>query len=65
MRVEIDLRIIALVLFLVFTSQAEIYLLFFIFIFLHELAHIIVRKDFWNGNSECITWLFGIFSTDV
>lgn len=51
MRVEIDLRIIALVLFLVFTSQAEIYLLFFIFIFLHELAHIIVRKDFWNGNS--------------
>ena len=46
MRIEIDLRIIFLVLIFVITSQAEIYLLFLIFIFMHELAHIIVRKNF-------------------
>lgn len=51
MRVEIDLRIAILVLLFAITSQTKIYLLFFVFIFLHELAHILVRKIFWNGNS--------------
>lgn len=50
MRVEIDLRIIALILIFSFTAQSEIYMLFLLFIFLHELAHIIVRKNFENGN---------------
>ena len=43
MKVEIDLRIIALSLIFALTMQVKVYLLFFVFIFLHEISHILVR----------------------
>lgn len=42
MRIEIDLRIILLIVLFILTSQIQIYTIFIIFIFLHELAHILV-----------------------
>lgn len=42
MKVEIDLRIILLVAILLVTAQIEFYGIFIFFIFLHELAHILV-----------------------
>ena len=42
MKIEIDLKVILLMLIFLFTSQIEIYGIFIFFIFLHELAHILV-----------------------
>lgn len=42
MKIEIDLRVILLMLIFLFTSQIEIYGIFIFFIFLHELAHVLV-----------------------
>lgn len=42
MKIEIDLRIILFVIILLFTAQIEFYGIFILFIFLHELAHILV-----------------------
>lgn len=58
MKIEIDLRIIFLVLLFVFTSQTYIYLLFIAFIFFHEMAHIIVGKI---SGLEIESISFGIF----
>ena len=50
MKIEIDLRIITLILLFFLTTQIKVYILFFIFIFLHELTHILVRKNVRYGN---------------
>lgn len=42
MKIEIDLKVILLMLIFLFTSQIEIYGIFIFFIFLHELAHVLV-----------------------
>ncbi|MCX4303284.1 MAG: site-2 protease family protein [Clostridia bacterium] len=42
MKIEIDLKVILLMLIFFFTSQIEIYGIFIFFIFLHELIHIFV-----------------------
>jgi stage IV sporulation protein FB len=42
MKVEIDLRIILFLIILLFTSQIEFYGIFILFIFLHEITHILV-----------------------
>ena len=42
MKIEIDLRIILFVIILLFTAQIEFYGIFILFIFLHELVHILV-----------------------
>jgi len=42
MKIEIDLKVILLVVLFLFTSKIEIYGIFLLFIFLHELAHILV-----------------------
>ena len=42
MKIEIDLRVILLMVVFLFTSQIDIYVIFIFFIFLHELAHILV-----------------------
>lgn len=42
MKIEIDLRVILLMIVFLFTSQIDIYVIFIFFIFLHELAHILV-----------------------
>lgn len=42
MKIEVDLRIILFILIFLMTSQIEIYGIFILFIFLHELAHILV-----------------------
>lgn len=42
MKIEIDLKIILLIIVFFLTSQIEIYGIFILFIFLHELAHILV-----------------------
>lgn len=42
MKIEIDLRVILLMIVFLFTSQIDIYVIFILFIFLHELAHILV-----------------------
>lgn len=42
MKIEIDLRIILFIIILFFTAQIEFYGIFILFIFLHELAHILV-----------------------
>ena len=46
MKIEIDLRVIFIILLFYINSQIEIYFLFVFFIILHELSHIIVRKNF-------------------
>lgn len=42
MKIEIDLRVILLILLFILTSQIELYGIFILFIFLHEIAHILV-----------------------
>lgn len=42
MKIEIDLRVILLMIVFLFTSQIDIYVIFIFFIFLHELAHILL-----------------------
>lgn len=42
MKIEIDLKVILLMLIFLFTAQIEIYGIFIFFIFLHELAHVLV-----------------------
>ncbi|MBO5397572.1 MAG: M50 family metallopeptidase [Clostridia bacterium] len=42
MKIEIDLRVILLMIVFLFTSQIDIYVIFIFFVFLHELAHILV-----------------------
>ena len=42
MKIEIDLKIILFIIVLLFTSRIEFYGIFIFFIFLHELAHILV-----------------------
>ena len=42
MKIEIDLKIILFVIILLLTAQIEFYGIFILFIFLHELAHILV-----------------------
>lgn len=64
MKIEIDLKIILLILLFVFTSQIEIYGIFILFIFLHELAHIVVGLCFGLKVSSINMNLFG-FSTEL
>lgn len=42
MKIEVDLKIILFILIFLMTAQIEIYGIFILFIFLHELAHILV-----------------------
>lgn len=46
MKMEIDLKVILLLILFIFTAQIEIYTIFIIFIFFHELAHIIIGYCF-------------------
>lgn len=64
MKIEIDLKIILLILLFVFTSQIEIYGIFILFIFLHELAHIVVGLCFGLKVSSINMNIFG-FSTEL
>lgn len=64
MKIEIDLKIILLILLFTFTSQIEIYGIFILFIFLHELAHIAVGFCFGLRVSSINMSLFG-FSTEL
>lgn len=64
MKIEIDLKIILLILLFAFTSQIEIYGIFILFIFLHELAHILVGLCLGLKVSSINMNLFG-FSTEL
>lgn len=64
MKIEIDLKIILLILLFIFTSQIELYGIFILFIFLHELSHIIVGLCLGLRVSSINMNVFG-FSTEL
>lgn len=64
MKIEIDLKVILLMLIFLLTSQIEVYGIFIFFIFLHELAHILVGLLLGFKVSSISMNIFG-FSTQL
>lgn len=59
MKIEIDLKVILLLILFIFTSQIEIYSIFIFFILLHELAHVLVGYSLGMKISKIKLNLFG------